>query len=337
MDHPYLRIAAELRRRIRTGELVPGDRAPSTRALARDFGVAAATAVRALAVLKDEGLLEARPRSGTVVAATLSRPRRRGGVAELTRERIVREGIATADAEGLGAVTIRAVAARLGVAATAIYRHVRGRDELVRTMADLAYSEERYTAVPLGRRERLETVARTLWRTYRRHPWLPHLAPLSRPLPLPGLLQHGEQMLRALDGLGLAPSDMLSIEVLIYGYVQGFAVHLERETQAMAATGLSGDQWMGTQERAMNALIASGRAPLFTGLMRGLDAKGYDFDLDTLFEFGLRVLLDGLAIGGDTEDALGHDGPRPADVPPAPEVPSSVRPRASAPRRPPSA
>ncbi|GII89666.1 GntR family transcriptional regulator [Sphaerisporangium siamense] len=326
MDHPYLRIADELRRRIRTGELVPGDKAPSTRALARDFQVAAATAVRALAVLKDEGLLEARPRSGTVVAATLGRPRRRAGGTELTRERIVREAIATADAEGLGAVTIRAVAARLGVPPAAIYRHVRGRDELVRTMADLAYSEERYTAGPLGRRERLETVARTLWRTYRRHPWLPHLTPLSRPLPLPGLLRHGEQMLRALDGLGLPPAAMLSIEVLIYGYVQGFAVHLERETQAMAATGLSGDQWMDTQERAMNALIASGRAPLFTGLMRRLDTNGYDFDLDELFEFGLRTLLDGLAVG---DDGIGSAG-----MPPG--APPSVRPPASGPRRTPS-
>ncbi|MET9343702.1 MULTISPECIES: GntR family transcriptional regulator [unclassified Nonomuraea] len=294
MEAPYLRIAAELRRRIQTGELAPGDKAPSTRAVARDFGVALATAVRALAVLKEEGLVEARPRSGMVVAATLSRPRRRAGAAELTRERIVREGIAIADAEGLGAVTIRAVAARLGVAAAAIYRHVRGRDDLVRTMADLAYGEERYPATALGRRERLEAVARTLWRTYRRHPWLPHLAPLSRPLPLPGLLRHGEQLLRALDGLGLDPETMLTIEILFYSYAQGLAVHVEREAQAMSATGLSDEQWLDTQERAMNAFVASGQAPLFSGLIRGLGEKGYEFDLDRLFEFGLRTLLDGL-------------------------------------------
>ncbi|WP_067179452.1 TetR/AcrR family transcriptional regulator C-terminal domain-containing protein [Microtetraspora niveoalba] len=303
MESPYLRIAAELRRRIQTGELAPGDKVPSTRAVARDFKVAPATAARALAVLKEEGLAEARPRSATVVAATVSRPRRRTGRVELTREGIVREGIAIADAEGLGAVTIRAVAARLGVAAATVHRHVRGRDELVRGMADLAYGESRYPADTLSRRERLETVARTLWQIYRRHPWLPHLTPLDRPLPLPGLLQHGEQLLRALDGLGLAPEAMLTIEVLIYAYVQGFAVHIEREAQAMSATGLSSDQWLDAQGRAMNALVASGRYPLFTKTIMRLDTEGYDFDLDDLFETGLQALLDGLRIEASGQPA----------------------------------
>jgi hypothetical protein len=31
--------------------------------------------------------------------------------------------------------------------------------------------------------------------------------------------------------------------------------------------------------------------------MMGLDSNGYDFNYDTLFEFGLRHLLDGLAAG----------------------------------------
>ncbi|MEO3875742.1 GntR family transcriptional regulator [Nonomuraea sp. B12E4] len=298
MEAPYQRIAAELRRRIQAGELAPGDRTPSTRALARDFGVALATAVRALAVLKEEGLVEGRSRSGTVVAATRSRPRRRPGGVELTRERIVREGIAIADAEGLGAVTIRGVAARLGVSAAAIYRHVRGRDDLVRTMADLAYGAERYPeAATLGRRDRLELVARTLWRIYRRHPWLPHLTPLGRPLPLPGVLRHGEQMLLALDGLDRDPATVMTTEVLLYAYAQGLAVHVEREAQALSATGLSDEQWLGTQGGGMNALVAAGRAPRLAKLVGELGPDGYDFDLDRLFEFGLQTLLDGLGIG----------------------------------------
>ncbi|MFI6457391.1 GntR family transcriptional regulator [Streptosporangium amethystogenes] len=296
MEAPYQRIAADLRHRIQAGELAPGDKTPSTRAIARDFGVALATAVRALAVLKEEGLVEGRSRSGTVVAATLSRPRRHPGAVELTRERIVREGIAIADAEGLGTVTVRAVAARLGVSAAAIYRHVRGRDDLVRTMADLAYGAERYPDTTLGRRDRLEMVARTLWRIYRRHPWLSHLAPLGRPLPLPGVLRHGEQLLLALDGLDLDPATVMTIEVLLYAYTQGLAVHVEREAQAMSATGLSSEQWLDTQGGTVNAVVAAGQAPLLAKLLGELGADGYDFDLDRLFEFGLQTLLDGLGI-----------------------------------------
>ena len=300
MEPPHRRIAADLRRRIQTGELAPGDKTPSTRAIARDFGVALATAVRALAVLKEEGLVEGRPRSGTVVTATLSRPRRRPGAVELTRERIVREGIAIADAEGLGAVNVRTVAARLGVSAAAIYRLVRGRDDLVRTMADLAYSAERYPEAMLGRRERLELAVRTLWRIYRRHPWLPHLSPLGRPLPLPGLLRHGEQVLRALDGLDLDPATVMTIEVLLYAYAEGLAVHVERETQAMSATGLSNEQWLDTQGGTLNTMVAAGRGPFLAKLLGELGTDGYDFDLDRLFEFGLQTLLDGLRIGPST-------------------------------------
>ncbi|MEH6377160.1 winged helix-turn-helix domain-containing protein, partial [Streptomyces sp. KLMMK] len=61
---PYLRIAAELRRRIADGELAPGDRVPSTRQIAEDFGVALATATKVLTTLRQEGLVQARPRVG---------------------------------------------------------------------------------------------------------------------------------------------------------------------------------------------------------------------------------------------------------------------------------
>lgn len=65
---PYARIAAELRRRIAEGELAPGDRLPSTRQVAAQWGVALAIATRALAELRREGLVRAEPRIGTVVA-----------------------------------------------------------------------------------------------------------------------------------------------------------------------------------------------------------------------------------------------------------------------------
>ena len=45
-DPPYLRIAAEIRRRIAVGELRPGDRVPSTRRITRKWGVAMATGSR---------------------------------------------------------------------------------------------------------------------------------------------------------------------------------------------------------------------------------------------------------------------------------------------------
>ncbi|MFD0358781.1 winged helix-turn-helix domain-containing protein, partial [Streptomyces sp. NPDC127110] len=67
-EAPYARIAAELRRRIESGELRPGDRVPSTRAITQRWGVAMATASKVLAALGQEGLVRAVPGVGTVVA-----------------------------------------------------------------------------------------------------------------------------------------------------------------------------------------------------------------------------------------------------------------------------
>lgn len=67
------RVVSDLRRRIAAGELAPGERVPSTRAITREWGVAIATASRALAALRAEGLVRVVPGVGTVVAEPAGR------------------------------------------------------------------------------------------------------------------------------------------------------------------------------------------------------------------------------------------------------------------------
>ncbi|MFF7590737.1 TetR/AcrR family transcriptional regulator C-terminal domain-containing protein [Kitasatospora purpeofusca] len=297
-DPPFRRIAADLRRRISTGELAPGARVPSNRRLAQDWGVALATATKALTVLRSEGLVEARPRVGTVVAAaptaaSTAQPMSPEG--ELSRERLIAAAQGIADAEGLAALSMRAVAARLGVAPMTAYRYVTSKDELVLLAADAAFGEAGYPAdPPAGWRPRLELGARTLWSLFRRHPWLAELGPVTRPLLLPNLLTHAEWALAALDGHGLPAATVLDIHVLFYSYIEGLAANLEREARAQAATGLTGDQWTDTRFATFDTRAATARFPVFTRLTAELD-EGYDLDLDTLFESGLSTLLDGLA------------------------------------------
>ncbi|MFD5408847.1 TetR/AcrR family transcriptional regulator C-terminal domain-containing protein [Streptomyces nojiriensis] len=313
-DPPYLRIVAAIRRRIANGELAPGDRVPSTRQIAAQWGVALATATKALTTLRLEGLVEARPRIGTVVAgsapaapaapaaSTTPAARRRPSPApdtepELTVDRIVRAAVEIADAEGLAALSMRGVAARLGVAAMSTYRYVPSKEDLVLLMADAAFGEahpaDAYTGAPEDWRARLEAGARTLWRLYRKHPWLARISPLTRPLLLPNLLVHGEWMLAALDGHGLDPTTLFDIHVLLYSHVQGLAVHLELEADAEAATGQSEDQWMDSRAPVLRELVDSGRFPTFAKVVGSFE-DGYDLRLDALFELGLGALLDGL-------------------------------------------
>jgi DNA-binding transcriptional regulator YhcF (GntR family) len=290
---PYQRIVAELRRRIAEGQLKPGDRLPSTRALAAEWGVALATAARALTELRQAGVVRSQSRVGSIVAPP-ARPRRVPPETELTRDRVVRAGVELADAEGLDALSMRTVAARLKVATMSLYRHVEGKDQLVLLMADAAYGEDSYPPVPpTGWRAQLELGARTLWRLYGRHPWLTHLGPLARPLLLPNLARHGEWTLAALNDLGLPATRVLDLQILLYSYGQGLAVNIEREAHAQADTGVSDEQWVDAQGPVLKEF--AGSFPNFARMIGGLPASGYDFNLDALFETGLQTMLDGFA------------------------------------------
>lgn len=66
----YRQLAAKLRDRIRSGELLPGQRMPSEKDLHDEYGLARETVRRAVAVLRTEGLIEIRQGHGTYVAET---------------------------------------------------------------------------------------------------------------------------------------------------------------------------------------------------------------------------------------------------------------------------
>jgi len=66
---PYLDIAADIRDRIRSGRLAPGDKLGSLRAMAADYAVAQGTVAAALDVLRREGLVETYQSRGSFIAA----------------------------------------------------------------------------------------------------------------------------------------------------------------------------------------------------------------------------------------------------------------------------
>jgi hypothetical protein len=178
-----------------------------------------------------------------------------------------------------------------------LYRHVPGKDDLVVLMADSAFGELGYPdELPSGWRARVELAGRTRWALHRRHPWLAHVNPLTRPLPLPNLATHSEVALAALQTLPVDLVTAYTLVILLYSYVTGMAVNLERETHEAARSGLTGDQWMDTQLSAFEAMAASGRYPTFARTFGHLVETGFDLDIDALFERGLRLTLDGVEV-----------------------------------------
>ena len=64
----YQQIRTQIVQAVATGELCPGEQLPSVRALARDLGINMHTVNKAYAVLRDEGSVVLRGRSGAYVA-----------------------------------------------------------------------------------------------------------------------------------------------------------------------------------------------------------------------------------------------------------------------------
>jgi DNA-binding transcriptional regulator YhcF (GntR family) len=292
---PYRRIAAEIGGRIAAGELRPGDTVPSTRAITRQWGVAMATATKAIATLRDAGLVETKSGAGTVVRSagalpkrtTPSEPKER----DISRARIVRAAIAIADTEGIGALSMRRVATSLDIATMSLYRHVPGKDELTLLMVDTVFGDTPFPAQrPAHWRAALEFAARLMWRTFRAHPWAAELVSMTRPQLLPNMVDYLEWTVGTLRSLGMAADTTLTFHLTLFGHVRGTAMNLHSESQAEQDTGLTADEWLATQETDMRALLASGGYP---GL-RWVVEQDYDNDLDRLFEFGLGILLDGV-------------------------------------------
>jgi AcrR family transcriptional regulator len=276
------RIAEALRARIVSGDLPAGAKVPSVRQLMRRWGVANATASKALAELRSQGLVRSVPGKGTVVDQGL-------GAA-----RIIALSVEIADREGLAALSMRRVAAELGVSTMSLYRHVASKEELVLQMANGIFAQTRWPRTPPdGWRPRLEVLARLEWEHYRSHPWLAAAISFSRPQTIPSGMAHTEWALQALEGLRLSAAELLSAALTIIGYVRGAAVSLEAEAQAEQETGLSAAQHLAAQQAQFEQLFAGGAYPALERVSR---EPSLDASPDRLFEFGLARLLDGLEV-----------------------------------------
>jgi GntR family transcriptional regulator len=81
----YEQVAAEIRRAITDDEAKPGERLPPAKDLAAVLGVNTNTVLRALRLLRDEGLLEFRRGRGVTVTGTPER----GAVVQRAKELVL--------------------------------------------------------------------------------------------------------------------------------------------------------------------------------------------------------------------------------------------------------
>jgi AcrR family transcriptional regulator len=326
MVSAYLGIVNDLSDRIGDGGLQPGDRVPSTRQISAQWGVAIATATKALAELQRRGLVRAVAGVGTVVAEPVAtpvpgpatpagrpgtarrsappvnataapptrNPRTHSGrrVGDDLRDRIVDTAIRLADTEGITAVSMRRIGVELGVPTMSLYRWMPSKDDLTLHMMDETLGRMDWPEPPpKGWRAQLEVVARGQWAIAREHPWIAQLLSMTRPQLAPKAMMHTEWSMRALSGLGLSGGEALRISLTLVSFGMGTMLAVDNELQAQRDTGITSEEWMDRQEAQARAIFATGRYPYLSSFA---EQEDFDSELDVLFEAGLEIILDGV-------------------------------------------
>jgi AcrR family transcriptional regulator len=201
---------------------------------------------------------------------------------------VVRAAVALADAEGLDAVTIRAVAGRLGTGVMSLYSYVPDKQTLVYDMVEEVSSGIGLPEPGGDWRADLHLLAGQQRALLHRHPWLIEAASHLQPLG-PGTLAVLEFALGALEPTGLPASARLET----FALVNGFVIAMVRTELAAAPDPAQA----AAQVARLQDLLATGKYPRFAAAL----AEGGLAPADPAAQFDrlLDRILDGLIGRGD--------------------------------------
>lgn len=222
--------------------------------------------------------------------------RRRGPRQRLSTAAVVAAATALADAEGTATLTMRRLAAELGVSTMALYTYVPGRPELLDLMLDAAYGAvPRPAFAGLTWRERAAAVAEANRALHHRHPWSADASGARPPLG-PGLMAKYEHELGAFDGLGLDDVDVDAALTFLLEFVRASARASADAAAARRASATTDAEWWAASEPFLRRALDPARYPLASrvGTAAGA-AQGGAYDEQRAWDFGLARVLDGLA------------------------------------------
>jgi len=227
---------------------------------------------------------------GVALAWGVAASPQRGPKREMSVERIVEAAIDIADAEGLGAVSMAAVAARLGFTPMSLYRYVSAKDDLI-----LLMQEEATGLPPEGAREgdwRAQLTALYLAQLegYLRHPWVLDI-PISGAPTTPNSAAWMDAGLHALADTPLSHDDRLAVMLLVTGHARWAGMVIAGYARAHAEDGMT-DGDVAAREDALYRMLIT--ADAYPHLREAIDA-GVFLDESDPFRFGLERSLDGVA------------------------------------------
>jgi AcrR family transcriptional regulator len=217
------------------------------------------------------------------MAGTTTRTRPRGS---LTREEIIKEALGLLEEHGPGALSMRRLADRLGVAPNALYTHVRGKADLIDGLIDQVYAGLSLNPDASGDWTQQLT---TLSQDIRQH-LLAHPAVVPYALQQPGLGPHslrlGEAIYDILRPAGFSDQAVVGTVYALVTYILGFvALEVPRAgTDPQTSDEFVRRMW------AFFAALPPGEFPHHVELAPLLAR----ISTDDQFQFGIRTFLAGL-------------------------------------------
>jgi TetR/AcrR family tetracycline transcriptional repressor len=205
----------------------------------------------------------------------------------LTRERVVAEALAVIAHDGVQALTMRSLAARLGVVPGALYHHVGNKQQLHDLVLDGVLAEVDFDLDPsLPWTEQLKVLAHRLRQVLERHPGIAGILKTRDPLG-PHSLALAEAFLAPLQAAGFGDREAGLAFSLLVDYTVGFAV-------SSPVTSVNEqrvrDEAIRTQLHEFFRSLPPDRFPALVALGEHVWVD----NRDERFTAGLQVLVDGL-------------------------------------------
>lgn len=196
--------------------------------------------------------------------------------APLSRERIVEAAVTLLDAHGTDGVTMRRLAQLLQVTPTALYWHVKTKDDVLDLALDRVFGAVPVPAATGDWRGDVRGLVHGWRAVMLAHPWAPGL--IGRPMLGPNVLARTESLQAALVRGGFAGLPLAVVTRLLANYVIGAAL-TEATWRGTASPAGQARRHITADPAAYPTLIDSGH----------LDAARWDDD--DLFDHGLDAIL----------------------------------------------
>ncbi len=211
---------------------------------------------------------------------------RAGNREPVTRDRAIRVAMTLADAGGIDSLSMRKLAAELGIEAMSLYYHVKNKSDLLDGMLDVVYSEFSTPRAGDQWRPAMRKRAESTRAVLAKHPWA--ITIKARTSPGPATLGHLDSVIGCLTAAGFSMPMAGHAMSLLDSYVQGFA-----QQEATLPLDPSGDIGAATEDIIAQQESMAEAFPHLADMAAGLILKpGYAYGNE--FDFGLTLILDGI-------------------------------------------